>query len=410
MKRSVPIILFLFAVCVPMFSQNADRIRNNPSYIWAEASSFQFADADGIALDALVDKLSATGVLPLEQPALKAVWMTYKADVRRVSRVVTDGDAVLRFVRKEDVRSIFSGRERKFDELCKYAHDALDGGHAEMARRYLEWADIYLQSMPASGGMRSELDALIRKAGPGPVAYVRMRNIETETEQILAALRKKAPERVVPERVVKPSEPAAPSPVPRVFQTVPPMDIFPAGLVHTMPSSVLFRSEKTTQSSPAPSLKPDWTLFFMGDALISKSVLGGFFGGATVNGIGAYVSFDSDFQSAREDYSCGSDGSTSYGFIWTSGEQRHHGESFTIGPVCNVGKTVSIYGGLGYGISRYYWKDIQQRWALVEDMSFGGLTVRAGVIVSLGHFCMSCGFSSVALRNAGVAFGAGMRF
>lgn len=408
MKRFALFVLFLLFVCIPAFPQSADRIRNNPSYIWAEAGSFQFSDADNMALDALMEKLSATGVLSLEQPALKAVWMTYKSDVMRLSHIVTDGDAVLRFIRKEDLRSIFSRRERKFDELCKYALEALADGHADMARKYLEWADIYLQSMPVSARMKADLDALVRKAGPGPSAQVRMRNIETETEQILAALRKKAPA-----SVVKPSEPVEPSPAPHIlpaFSPIPPINDYPVGTAYIMSEPSLFREEKEIQSLTAPLDKPDWTVFVLGDALISKSIQGGLFAGVTIKGIGAYASFDSDFQRIQEDYSCGSDGSTSYGFIWTSGEQSHHGANFTIGPLYNVSDMFSIYAGLGYGASRYYWKDIHDKWALVEDMSFAGLTLRTGVIVSFNHFCLSCAFSSVALRNVGIAVGAGIRF
>ena len=98
---------------------------------------------------------------------------------------------------------------------------------------------------------------------------------------------------------------------------------------------------------------------------------------------GVYADFNDIMLPKKSDYSCTSDGTTSYGRIWTTGEERGSLFSITGGGTALLNRHWSLYVGAGYGDWSYQWQDVDGLWAEVSDQSYKGLVLETGIAYQL---------------------------
>ncbi len=133
-------------------------------------------------------------------------------------------------------------------------------------------------------------------------------------------------------------------------------------------------------------------------------------------------------------YRCKSDGTTSSGFIWTSGEEKTGAFSFSLGSSYAIfsrsRRDISYYGsgglsgdrlfpapfalrsfaGVGYGSCSVLWEDLSGRWAQVSDLSHSGFSADAGLLFDIGQLSLMCGLSTIAFQTLSLELGLGFLF
>ena len=131
---------------------------------------------------------------------------------------------------------------------------------------------------------------------------------------------------------------------------------FPAGETDRTPSPSVSHptgSESRLRVDIIPAVefgtKPSWGLF----AAIGTGTIGG------------YVSFRSNFVSARGSYTIDSGGAISTGGkFWGNGESRYGVHTVTGGALWHPGSgMVGLWIGAGYGICSLVWQDTDGAWA-----------------------------------------------
>ena len=127
--------------------------------------------------------------------------------------------------------------------------------------------------------------------------------------------------------------------------------------------------------------------------------------------IGGYAGVYSNLSSHHPSYQAMSDGTSDGLPVWTSGVSAVDRFFVTAGPAFRLGESVSLYGGLGYGVRRLCWEDSEGAWMEIDDISRRGLCTELGASFHLGRVVLSAGwlglpFSYNALSlSAGFAFG-----
>ena len=116
-------------------------------------------------------------------------------------------------------------------------------------------------------------------------------------------------------------------------------------------------------------------------------------------------------------FTCQSDGTTSSGYIWTSGQESVGGYDLSAGATYAIvsgfgsGKmALRAYAGAGYGRQTVLWEDSSGRWAEVSDLSPSGLSSAAGLLFDFGHLSLTTGLSSVAFQTLSFELGLGLLF
>ena len=125
---------------------------------------------------------------------------------------------------------------------------------------------------------------------------------------------------------------------------------------------------------------------------------------------GVWVRFDSNFHARTADYSCTSDGRTSYGQIWTTGRTERERLCLTAGGLWHPANWLTLYGGAGYGWRDLYWEDASGAWAQVSDASCRGLAADLGVVFTFDHVALSAGVNTLAFRRFDCTLGFGFLF
>ena len=111
-------------------------------------------------------------------------------------------------------------------------------------------------------------------------------------------------------------------------------------------------------------------------------VSGGVLAGVRVERWGIFVKARSNFSFRKTSYECNSDGTTDYGYFWSSGAKavvsRHQ---VTLDVSYAFTNPVSLYLGAGYGVKTLCWQDSEGTWAKVRDRSFRSIALDAGLLV-----------------------------
>jgi len=405
-------ILCLLLSPVLLMAQNATRIESDPAYIWAEGTGSRPTSADDAALEALAWKLAATHELPADTPF--AVWKTYLPDLRAASsRQRLASGVVLRYIAWKDIPLIFEPRWRKVQELASAAEQAEMHGKEDVARTYCSWAEVYLRSLPpVEQALRDRVSLLRRRLGEGEAAAVKMRNVEVEVAGIRSALEQKI--QPVRKPALPDSSPEKEDSISRPQTRMALIPVRPAllpqvgNILPSIPGGISF--VKRTSVGPAPIISPRWQWATMAVADIGRTC--GF--GALVSGMagrfGGYLSARSSFTPSHADYDCLSDGTTDFGYIWTSSRTRGNRIAVSGGGMVRALDIMRVYMGAGYGRLLLMWEDTSLRWARVTDLSEEGLLTEFGVVFDLGRFSIILGTSSVRFRDWSVTTGLGFRF
>ena len=127
---------------------------------------------------------------------------------------------------------------------------------------------------------------------------------------------------------------------------------------------------------------------------------------------GGYVKAKSNFNSIPDvSYSCFGNGTlVNGGPFWSGGDSRKSHLALSAGALFGPEDWISIYGGLGYGHSYLFWKDIDGKWAQVKDHSFKGPAVEAGILTSWKSLVAGLGISSVSFRTLSFELSLGVAF
>ena len=373
---------------ISLSAQDAVSIKQDPSFIWAEES------IGTSALNALVSKLST-----LDTGVPSGMWPSYASAIQSASRllVLPDGRQ-MRYMPRGDVPRLISDRRHKVEELLRYASSERS---ADVARTYLGWAESYIQSLPPSPGLQQEAATLRRHLGNGPEATVKMRNVESEIKLI----RKSIPAPVKKVRQAEPEEEEA-APAQRVEALEPVGAVLRTELEMDRNTVLVKASEQPDVIVNSAKASAIW--YIIPGVTINPQVSCGLSAGVRPGVLGGYVSAFCGFGSKPSEYICRSDGTTSFGRIWTSGESSSSSITASAGLLAGLGKHVCLNLGAGYGESDTYWQDTMGRWSKVEDLSLQGVSAEIGCIVKLGRVALAAGASTIAFRTLGARAGVGI--
>lgn len=126
---------------------------------------------------------------------------------------------------------------------------------------------------------------------------------------------------------------------------------------------------------------------------------------------GWYVKARSDLSFPSSSYNCTSNGVIEGGgYIWTEGTSEKSRLAITAGGMVRASRWCYPYAGVGYGSRGLYWKDIQNEWAQVSDLSCAGLAIDAGIVMKLGFFAITVGVNSTAFKYTEAEIGIGVMF
>ena len=126
--------------------------------------------------------------------------------------------------------------------------------------------------------------------------------------------------------------------------------------------------------------------------------------------VGGYAAFRSNFSSRPTSYEALSDGSSGDSRIWASGKSASDCLFITAGPVVPLTKTVSIFGGAGYGHSKLFWEDTDGLWMKISDASPSGLCTELGAMFSFSRLCISACWIGIPFSYGSAALSVGYRF
>lgn len=96
--------------------------------------------------------------------------------------------------------------------------------------------------------------------------------------------------------------------------------------------------------------------------------------------------------------------------LLTSGNSLIRRYAYCGGMILNFDYDIYLNLGAGYGVRDMYYKDSAGDYALVEDSSYHGLTLDAGVTCRLGCFALSAGAMTTAFKTIDVVVGLGFMF
>ena len=417
MRRLLLIILCsVFSFCAA--AQTVSQIKSSSAYLWAEGVGGTKSQADAAALDALAARLAATDILDIEHSRRLAVWKTYLPDLKECSREIDiSPNTSFRYIAWDDIPLIFSDRWRKVRELTESSEKALSRGAEDEARTYCHWAEIYLGVLPrGEASLRGHVTELSRRLGDGNTSAVKMRNIESETAAISAALNSpKAGTTVQKHTEPRPASQNVPAADPIRDQILIP-DREPIDTLHwELPYSVAVNtSQPPIKTSSAPSVQPyrkqdsRWKAF--AQAEFGRAPAFGLQVACTPGRVGGYVSARSNFNFTIPSYLCLSDGTTDFGYIWSSGAARAQRYAGSAGIVLVLSDIMAVYIGAGYGRERLLWEDSSGLWACVTDLSYNGVLAETGMMFTIHRLCLSAGVSTIAFSQACAQIGIGLSF
>lgn len=176
--------------------------------------------------------------------------------------------------------------------------------------------------------------------------------------------------------------------------------------VRNEPAEVARTAAPVTPAVPARQ-RP--SVFVLASVSPLPALSGGLMAGA-VGRVGGYAKFSSDWRFAKPAYECMSDGSTSFGTVWTTGARCVSSLAATAGVCFAAGKWLIPYVGAGYGKKDLLWEDSSGDMVRVSDYSFRGVAAEAGLIGRIGKFALSAGVGTVGFKVLRLDFGVGIVF
>ncbi len=165
MKRRF-FISFLFLLPFFVSAQSVETIKSSPDYLWGEGWGESIREADQMALQTLVSKISLSVVssfVNIEKEvndsdglnattAVESVMKTYSnATLTNTEQIVISqepGARVFRYVKRSEVEKIFLGRKNKVLDMVNLADNALKQRKIDDVLRYYYWSFCLLRSLP----------------------------------------------------------------------------------------------------------------------------------------------------------------------------------------------------------------------------------------------------------------------
>lgn len=133
-------------------------------------------------------------------------------------------------------------------------------------------------------------------------------------------------------------------------------------------------------------------------------------GGNGKAGWGVYVKYMSNFKSAPYSYECYSNGNSTDGSVWLSGNSRTALRQLSLGVTRGIIPHLEAFAGIGYGRYTTTWEDNQGQWILVKDSSTKGMLLEAGLSCTLYPLYFTAGVSTTAFQYTALFLGLGLRF
>ena len=407
MKRFLTILLLF--VSMYAWAQNSAQIRRDPAYIHADGHAAALHSADSAAINGLARKIAArTGLSP-------ALGATYIEDLRRISSRLVEGRyTVLRYLRADEINTVFEPRRERVRQLAEQAEQSGD-------RQFYSLAYVLAQSIPDFPA--EELEDFRQKSTG---SWIIENFISREAEAVQAALQPQIPAAPPKPRKKAADDSVIPAPShentgserPAVTDTViVQREVGRIEVEHTFRLRDTMVFIHVSQGKSEAHAKGAWhaPIHLQGFAIIQAGIApeltGGLMLGAGGPSWGGYAGLRSNFRTpCGTDYDCKSDGSTDYGQIWTSGRRRSSRLSIAGGLWYQALKTAKIYAGAGYGRRTVCWEDWHGEWARVTDYSGSGLILDAGLILSYRRLSLSVGGEVIDFGKWGLQLGAGISF
>lgn len=163
--RNILLFLVVYLLSVQAgISQNAGKIKENLSFIWAECVADSEVSAADSALDALMHKLSGIISINEDEYVNRRLVLGYRNDVFKLAQRVTGkrrGDSyALCYIHKDSVARIPAQRRAKILQMLSLGESAFERLQMDVALRNFSWAEKLIASIP-------DADALIYRTRRG---------------------------------------------------------------------------------------------------------------------------------------------------------------------------------------------------------------------------------------------------
>lgn len=193
----------LLLLLLPLFSlaQSVETIKSSPDYLWGEGWGESIREADQMALQTLVSKISLSvenafvnvekevavnGVMDAST-AIESVMKTYsQATLTNTDQIVIsqEPDAqVFRYVRRDEVEKIFEGRKNKVIDMVGLAEKALEKRKIDDVLRYYYWSFCLLRSLPDANNVTSMDGAVLMTWIPNRINEV-LSNLKVQKSSV----------------------------------------------------------------------------------------------------------------------------------------------------------------------------------------------------------------------------------
>lgn len=390
-------------------AQRADRIKSDPETIWASGKGETPLEADRIALDALLARLSRLVEFPEHPGREYALMETFREDLRRCSHRMSDGAAVLRYLSISELPLIFDARSRKADELER-------AGDRTGKAMYYEWAEVELASLPGNHAELLRLLSQKREKAPDKepvdIHALRMEHLEREIRRIRSAFQG-AP------ASLETSAAKATRPEILPVDTLSRPDSEPLGTLLPAPQSgasiPATHFHPALRAAPLPAERTDADgrrdrVFLLAGAGFLPEMSAGLSGAFLWDRWGMYASAYGNFVTSAASYACRQDGAAGDRYVWPTGISRVSAIQLSAGVCRTLVPGWALTAGAGWGHRGVLWEDSAGSWAYVEDLSVKGPVLECGLMGWRGTLCGSMGLSTVAFRTLGVKIGVGISF
>lgn len=160
-------IFLLSCIAFASYSQSVEYIKaDKNNYLWGEGSGSTLESADKYALAMLINQISVSVESSFTslreevsnlgkqefQEVYKGVINTFSsATLQNTERIVISNEPeakVFRYIKRNEIDKIFSGRKRKLEEFARYGEEAARSGKIADALRYYYWSLTLLRSLP----------------------------------------------------------------------------------------------------------------------------------------------------------------------------------------------------------------------------------------------------------------------